>query len=576
MPGFTLIYKQDGIDEALANRAERLVNSNFKVQYISKKEKMIILFKDGINYPYEVIERAGYIVLVEGKIYGIDPSTDKLFLENIEILFSESKNNIAQKTQASLDFIHSLDGEFVVYIVDKKGEQILVLNDYLGRLPLYLFNQKRLVLSRDLALMDKLTTGLVFNEAAVYQYMRLGFPLGYRTLFYDTERLAPSSFIHISNENIVIKTNKLSLSDVENTFPINENPAEWLYDEFRSSVNRRLETKDKVILSLSGGLDSRVILGMAEKEKSHLDLASFEYNNPIIQNDILAVKQFAKMYERTPFIQKINEWSPEFFDELTLVKSGMNYLGMSFILHFLRKLSIDYQLMITGDGGDKTLPYLFPLHSAKNFDKLILKQNQFSKAKINEDYFSFKIKAFEDEIIQYLQDIPEKRNELKYKHFLLFERGRNWLYEGEDRNRSYIWSTSPFYSPQFFKLAHSIPEKEKEKFKLFREFTRLIDSRLNDIPNANWGFPLTDEKKLARMILKLKLKERFRYSKKNQVSESEKKAQLEAMIAGLLQRGNGGQVSLITNKDVLQSLDENMLFHMLSLLKVSEFLWKPF
>lgn len=576
MPGFTLIYKQDGIDEALSKRAERLVNSNFKVQYISKKEKMVILFKDGINYPYEVIERGGYIVLVEGKIYGIKPSADKSFLEHIDFLFSAPKNNIAEKTQQSLNYIRSLDGEFVIYIVDKKGEEVLVLNDYLGRLPLYLFNQKRFVLSRDLALMDKLTTGLVFDEAAVYQYMRLGFPLGNRTLFYDTERLAPSSFVHISNENIVIKSSKISLTEIENSFPNNENPAERLFEEFQLSVIRRLETKDKVVLSLNGGLNSRVVLGMAEKEKIHLDLASFEYNNPINQNDIQVVKQFSKMYAQTPSIQKINEWSPEFFDELTLAKSGMNYLGMSFILHFLRKLSIDYQQIITGDGGDKTLPYLFPLHSAKHFEKLLLKQNQFTKAKVNEAFFSFNSKTFEEEIIQYLKDIPEKRNELKYKHFLLFESGRNWLFEGEDRNRSYIWSTSPFYSPKFFKLAHSIPEKEKEKFKLFRQFTQLIEPRLNNIPNANWGFPLVDEKKVARLVFKQKLKERFRYYKKPSVSETERKAILEDMVGLLLQRGYGGQVSIITNKDVLQSLDENMLFHMLSLLKVSEFLWKPF
>jgi asparagine synthase (glutamine-hydrolysing) len=315
---------------------------------------------------------------------------------------------------------------------------------------------------------------------------------------------------------------------------------------------------------------------MAEKEKLHLDLASFEYENPIIYNDIQAVKQFSRMYERTPVIQKINEWSPEFFDELTLAKSGMNYLGMSYVLHFLRELSIDYQLMVTGTGGDKTLSYLFPQYSARHFEKLLLKQSQFSKAKLNEAYFSFEIKTFEEELIQYLHDIPEQRNELKYKNFLLFEKGRNWLFEDEDRNRSYIWSTSPYYSPQFFKLAHSIPEKEKEKFKLVREFTRLINPRLNEVSNADWGFSIDDKKKINRLIFKQKLKERFHYSKKSPVSVTERKANLEDMVGVLLQRGYGGQVSIITNKAVLQSLDENMLFHILSLLKVSEFLWKPF
>jgi asparagine synthase (glutamine-hydrolysing) len=576
MPGFTLIYKQNGIDDALAKRAARLVNSNFKVQYISKQEKLIILFKDGNNYPYEVIETGKYIVLVEGKIYGINPATDKYFIENVDTLFTESSNIFAKKLKVSLDFFHSLDGEFVIYIVDKRGEHVLVINDYLGRLPLYFFNQKRFVLSRDLALMDKLTTGLVFNESAVYQYMRLGFPLGNQTLFYDTERLAPSSFIRISNENILIQPGKINLSELENSFPVNEEPVENLYEIFKNSLKKRLETNDKVVLSLSGGLDSRAILGQAEKEKFHFELASFEYDNPIIQNDIQVVKQFSKLYQRTPSIQKINEWSPEFFDEMTLLKTGMNYLGMSFILHFLRKLAINYQMMITGDGGDKTLPYLFPLHHDKHFEKLLIKQNQFSKSKIIESFFAFKIKPFEDEIMQYLKDIPEKRNEMKYKHFLLFERGRNWLFEGEDRNRNYLWSTTPFYSPQFFKMAHSIPEKEKEKYKLFRDFTKLIDHHLNEIPNANWGFSLNEKKKMNRMIFKQKIKERLHFEKKTNPVESERKSELEDIIANLLQRGYGGQVSMITNKSVLQSLDENMLLHMLSLLKVSEFLWKPF
>lgn len=576
MPGFTLIYNHDGIDDALAKRAARLVNSSFKVQYISKNENLIILFKDGINYPYEILENKKYIALVEGRIYGLNPVSDKDFLDNIEKIYSDSKNEIDFNLEVSLKYFHSLDGEFVIYIVDKKSEFVLVINDYLGRLPLYVYNQKRFVLSRDLALMDKLTTGLVFNDLAVYQYMRLGFPLGNRTLFHDIKRLAPASCIQVKYKKITIYSGQINLSEIENTFSGKHKAAESLFTEFKESLKRRIAIGDKAVLSLSGGLDSRLILGLAEKEKIQLETSSFEYDDQLIYNDIKVVWQFSELYGRTPAILKLNEWSPGFFDELTLSKVGMNYLGMSFILHFLRKLSLEYQLMITGDGGDKTLPYLFPLHQVRHFEKLILSQNQFSKAKINSAYFSFDIKAFEEETIQYLLDIPENRNELKYKHFLLFERGRNWLFEGEDRNRSYIWSTSPFYSPQFFRLAHSIPEKEKAKFKLFRDFTQLVDARLNEIPNANWGFALNNIKNLNRLVFKQKIKQRFYFRNKMKTIESERKSLMEEMVANFLQRGYGGQVSIVTNKDVLQSLDENMLYHMLSLLKASEFLWKPF
>lgn len=571
MPGFSFIYQHDGLDPAVPERTERLVQSSFKVQYITKKDHLIILFKDGINYPYQIIEKENYIILIEGKIYGINVAEEKLFLEHIDRLFADKKNG-----SPDIAYFHDLDGEFVIYVISRINDKILIINDYLGRLPLYLSNHKKFVICRDLFLMDKLTSGLVFEETAVYQYMRLGFPLGKRTLFYDIERLKPASLVKIEEGNVSIQSEEISLNKLENSFIGSKNYAENLYEQFRVSLKNRMLTTEKKVLSLSGGLDSRAILGLIEKEKYPVDIATFEYENPIIRNDVMVVRQFAKLYGRTPEILTINEWSPEFFDELTVAKSGMNYLGMSFILHFLRKISIDYPFMLTGDGGDKTLPYLFPAGNVKHLSKLILRNHQLSPVKTGKLFFLLKIHQFEDEIIDYLENIPEKSVNLQYKHFLLFERGRNWLFEGEDRNRSYTWSTSPFYSPQFFNMAHSVPEIEKYRYKLFRNFIQLIDPRLNEIDNANWGFPLSDQKKMNRVLLKQKIKFKFKSSTNQPRSENERHVMLENLIIELIHKGYGGQLLVHTERDHLELINETMLFHLLSLLKESELLWKSY
>jgi hypothetical protein len=62
--------------------------------------------------------------------------------------------------------------------------------------------------------------------------------------------------------------------------------------------------------------------------------------------------------------------------------------------------------------------------------------------------------------------------------------------EGEDRNRQYFWSVSPFYAPRFFEHALSCPDDQKFGLRLYREFLGLLSPGLENIPHANWGAPL--------------------------------------------------------------------------------------
>jgi len=64
---------------------------------------------------------------------------------------------------------------------------------------------------------------------------------------------------------------------------------------------------------------------------------------------------------------------------------------------------------------------------------------------------------------------PETDPASKYVHFLVYERGANFLFEGEDRNR-FFWSTTPFYSIDFFRYAMNCPPEQKTRYNLYRSF----------------------------------------------------------------------------------------------------------
>lgn len=569
MPGFTLVYQHEGLDEGISSRTEWLVNSSFKLQFISKTDKMMLLFRDGNHYPYEIIENEKEIIIVEGKIYGLDVATDKAFQANCKKILEQAD------IQDQLSYFQSLDGEFVIYLIDRSGEKIVVVNDFLGRLPQYIYRGRQFVLSRDLYVIDKITTGLLFDESTLYQFLRIGFPLGDRTMYHDIDRLNYSSVVLIDRDEIQFKHNPINLEEMEGTLQ-SKGTLDQLYEFYEKAVKVRMEQNDKTVVSLSGGLDSRLVMGEVEKNGFKADYSTFFYDNPIISNDVKITRDLGKLYNRTAEVTDLTEWKPESFDELTTAKGGMNYMGMGFLLRFLIQLGHSYDLMLTGDGGDKTLAFLFPGKKIKpaKLPKFILKNHSVSSRSTLDSFLLTDVKEQDQIILDTLNSLSGKDSNFKYKNFLFFERARHWLFEGEDRNRSYLWSSTPFYQPEFFRMVHSLPEKEKKNFKLYRQFTDKVDLKLNAIENANWNIALADKKSVDRMLYRQKLKSKLSFLKGANGGQLASHAEMAVLVAALMHKGYGGQIAVNADRHDLNAASSETLFHLITLLKVSEMTWK--
>jgi len=93
----------------------------------------------------------------------------------------------------------------------------------------------------------------------------------------------------------------------------------------------------------------------------------------------------------------------------------------------------------------------------------------------------------------------------KYVHFLISERTMKWLFEGEDRNRYFFWSVSPFYSNKFFDYAMNCSDEIKKDYKLFSVFLNKLSPEMASVKNANWDLPITSAK-LKSFFLKNKIR----------------------------------------------------------------------
>jgi hypothetical protein len=86
---------------------------------------------------------------------------------------------------------------------------------------------------------------------------------------------------------------------------------------------------------------------------------------------------------------------------------------------------------------------------------------------------------------------PENSPVQKAVHFVIYERGRKWLFEGEDRNRFFLWHTTPFYSMPFFQQAMRVPDGRKRCHALYRAFQRRLDASISQIPDASIGYAMS-------------------------------------------------------------------------------------
>jgi asparagine synthase (glutamine-hydrolysing) len=338
-----------------------------------------------------------------------------------------------------------------------------------------------------------------------------GYTLGSETIYKDVTSIAGGTVIYRAKEKICFDTYYQINYD-----EIKDNNWQWeslpnLINLFTEGLKNRIKFSTLNIVALSGGLDSRTVAAGFKHAGIESRFISFQDANGNASKDLTIAAKIAGVYQQHLEIYQLDSPTAFDFDLLFEKKAGMNSLDMSFIgpyLTYLAGLSAQ-PAMFTGDGGDKVFPDLTPpiprptialLRNYVFYSNQKLPVAVAKKIMRNEHYSPLK------KVFDLLQSYPEKTMSGKYIHFLMDNRVANWLNEGEDRNRNFIISLTPFYNLKFYKALMSVPDRYKADFTLYRKFLELLDPAIADINNANWGFPLSEKRKIHKVYLKEDMK----------------------------------------------------------------------
>lgn len=520
MPGLSFacsLQKDEGINK---NRIEQSLNSilhfnNYQKKQLLSTSKYVLAFTGYNEYPYTIFNSKKLYIFLEGRVYGKEAPLVEQELNHIgELIFSN--NNLP--TSEISNWLHTTDGEFIVFLLNKEDGQICIVNDALGHLPLYYMVYKsQVIVSRELGFIDNLVDNLVLNKMAIAQFLLFSYTLDNKTLYTDVFKLLPSSLIKIDLKTLDVDINNFYTFNFEsrkyNNRSVKEN-VKNLSSILCKVSKSQIKNVNKNILSLSGGLDSRVILSVLEKCSIPYSGMTFLNRSREAIADTEISKDLSKLFNID--WELIHLTSPEGKDYLKLLemKRGMNFLPMAFILAFLNTIKMKYKsdiFYVTGDTG-LSLRYFYPETKISNIKQLLnyILSNH-GKFKVNDIAKLLQVDKNEilNELKNYLNSFPETDLNEKYVHFIVYGRTINWHYEGMDRNRYYFWMLAPLESILFFNYIMNCKEKQKKNQHYYREIILRLCSKMLEISDANTGKTLKENTFHVRDFIIRNLRKQF-------------------------------------------------------------------
>jgi asparagine synthase (glutamine-hydrolysing) len=403
-----------------------------------------------------------------------------------------------------VDWLRDADGDFVALLFHKKTQDIFIINDIFGRLPLYYWKAPhRLILTRELRFIADLMDLKRFDRMALAQHLLIGYPLGERTLLENVQRLPAATSIRIRKAPSRIDVDHLYRFNCEpkadSRRSVKDNAAE-LALLFSRSCAARAAPDANTVISLSGGFDSRAIAACFHKTGIPFRCATFLDPNGKAASDVSTARRIAELFHAEWRLLTLDPAPARDTLKLLRMKNGLNPLYLSFLLAFfgqLRRFWSSALVFVSGEIGDRVLPDRRPSVDFAGIeelvDHLISQDPKFSLHTVSA------LTALEPadilaELRDHVSSYPERDSIQKYIHFVTYERIFKWLTEGEDRNRCFFWSATPYSGFEFFDSAMHCPDEQKSYYGLYREFLLQLSPTAAAIEHAGTGVAVTSDR----------------------------------------------------------------------------------
>jgi asparagine synthase (glutamine-hydrolysing) len=465
-------------------------------------DRLVVDVEQTPGYPFERLQLAHRVVLVEGHVYARGRAA---LLRRLEVLSLDGPDDEAFATQLRAE-AESADGDFLLVCYDPSGGRLGIAGDRFGRLPAYLHaGADRLVVARHPGFALAHMNEPAVDRTALAQLLLFGYPLGSRTLIEGVHRLLPGEVLVASPGGSRLFPPPAS------PFRRNESPAlppdadacaRALRDAFVSACRDRHLDGHHHVLSLSGGMDSRTAGAGMRSAFGAFSSVTFVAPGSPHPDESAPASAVARALGSEWRALEFNHLDPACMDEIIRLKLGLSPVNVAFGLDYVRRVRDALGAPVafwTGEGADKVLCEHRAIPARPGPDDLV----RFIVAK-NAVWDPDRVAALTgvhgDDLLAGVRSVATSVRGVDaddaYVHFLLAQRVVRWHTEGEDRHREAVWPIAPFFAREFFTLARAVPGRWKRGRRLYREFLRALSPELAALPLAG-GHPAPGSRRFA-------------------------------------------------------------------------------
>ncbi len=208
-----------------------------------------------------------FVIVFNGEVYNFREIASSLHSS----LRTSSDTEVILEAFAQLGVasIHLFNGMFAFAIYDKVEQELFVCRDRLGIKPLfYAWDGKQLIFASELKSLTVLP-GIPkkINQAAVSQFLHLGYIPAPHTIYEGVFKLLPGRYLKVSKQGLEEKTYWDPFSKIEPKPLQNEAQAKArLAELLMSSVQYQLISDVPLGVFLSGGIDSSIVAALAASQ----------------------------------------------------------------------------------------------------------------------------------------------------------------------------------------------------------------------------------------------------------------------------------------------------------------------
>ena len=505
MVGLHIFHHIDGFD-----RLEDLSATLMLEEWHKKKE----CFNNGTlflccsfyeGYPIQHRETEELIIVLEGIIY--NRSDEDIF--DFCISVGNQKNGLAEADKKIRDFTGSSDGDYIILIYNKIKGDYLIFNDDIGRLPFYFYyDSKQFTGGRSLPFVVHNLPFIAVDRNSLTGFMMNEFLIGRHTFFKNVERMSSGSILFISRNDecleLVNRSPDEDLFSTDHPFANKEEAIEALCREFILTSENRIDKLEaqgySLINTLSGGFDSRAILGMINSLSRDFTHVTFEYS----QDESETARQLLKATgSGAPYVKFSFDNKVDILDSSLIYRTGngVNIFTTSLCYNdnlFLRNELLKPKGAVFGGLGGEFIRHPYHVLPIGPRNYLCNFHASFPVAKLL-PVFNVSSEDFKKYMLSALDEFKEKTREGIFKR-LYHEYYRNYIVgAGEDRNRMFSWTVHPLMSSSFLKMIRKRVPLKWSDFSFFTGFLSRIDPRLLEVPIYGKEVDLHQKKSLKKL-----------------------------------------------------------------------------